>query len=98
MIETAVLAYIGLRRPYRFERAIVAALALVVATAVILAAGWLIAIGGLTSVGPRAYYFLYLLLLLALAVALVRWPALSAPVLTLAVSDFGLCVGSYALC
>ncbi len=97
MIETAVLAYIGLRRPYRFERAIVAALALVVAIAVILAAGWLIAIGGLTSVGPRAYYFLYLLVLLALAVALLRWPWLAAAVLALAVIDFGWGVGSYAL-
>jgi GDSL-like Lipase/Acylhydrolase family len=97
MIETAVLAYIGLRRPYRFERAIVAALALVVAIAVILVAARLIAIGGLTSVGPRAYYFLYLLVLLALAVVLVRWPWLAAAVLALAVIDFGWGVGSYAL-
>ena len=97
MIETAVLAYIGLRRPYRFERAIVAALALVLAIAVILVAGCLVAIGELTSFGPRTCYFLYLLVLLALAVTLVRWPWLAAALLVLAVIDFGWGVGSYAL-
>ena len=97
MIETAVLAYVGLRRPYRFERAIVAALALVLAIAVILTAGWLIAIGELTSFGPRACYFLYLLVLVALALALVRWPWLAAALLVLAAIDFGWGVGSYAL-
>jgi hypothetical protein len=72
-----MLAYVGLSRPYRFERAIIAFVAFVLAIAVLLAAGWLVAVGELTAFGPRAFYFLYLLALLVLVIALVRWPRLA---------------------
>src|SRR5882672_4911518 len=92
-----MLAYVGLNRPYRFERAIIAFVAFVLAIAVLLTAGWLVAIQELTAFGPRAAYFLYLLALLLLAIALVRWPRLAGAVLILALVDFGWGVGSYAL-
>ena len=62
-MSNRVFAYVGLSRPYRFERAIPALLALVLAFAVIPAAGWLAAIDDLRAGGPRAHYFLYLLAL-----------------------------------
>ncbi len=96
-MSNRLLAYLGLRRPYRFERTIIVFAALVLAIAVILMAGYLAATGDFTAFGPRAQYFLYLLALLALAVALLRWPWLAAAVLALAVIDFGWGVGSYAL-
>jgi hypothetical protein len=92
-----MLRYFGLTRPYSFERVLVAAFALLVAALVIVAALWLVALGELTSFGPRAVYFLYLLVLLVLAMALVHWPWVSAALLALAVVEFGWGVGSYAL-
>ncbi len=96
-MSNRVLTYVGLSRPYRFERAILALFACALASAVILAAGWLAAIDELRAVGPRAHYFLYLLALLALAIALVRWPRLAALLLVLAAIEFGWGVGSYVL-
>jgi lysophospholipase L1-like esterase len=92
-----MLAYVGLSRPYRFERAIIAFVAFVLAIAVLLAAGWLVAVGELTAFGPRAFYFLYLLALVLLVIALVRWPRIAGALLILALVDFGWGVGSYAL-
>jgi hypothetical protein len=96
-MSNRMLAYVGFSRPYRFERAIIAFVALVLAFAVLLAAGWLVAIEELTAFGPRAFYFLYLLALLVLAVALVRWPRIAGVLLILALVDFGWGIGSYAL-
>ena len=96
-MSNPMLAYVGLSSPYRFERAIIAVVALVLVLAVLLAAGWLVAIGELTAFGPRAFYFLYLLVLLVLAIALLRWPRLAGALLILALVDFGWGVGSYAL-
>jgi hypothetical protein len=87
-------AYFGLRRPYRFERVIPAALAVLLAIAVAIAVAWLWAIGEL-SAGPRAIYFLYLAAVLALALAFVRWPKLASVLLALAALDFFWGVGSY---
>ena len=96
-MSNPMLAYVGLSRPYRFERAIIAVVALVVVLAVLLTAGWLVAIEELTAFGPRAFYFLYLLALLVLAIAFLRWPRLAGALLILALVDFGWGVGSYAL-
>ena len=53
-----VLAYLGLRRPYRFERAVPVVLALVLMGLVAAtAAGFAIA-GELRPTGPRTSYFL----------------------------------------
>ena len=74
-----MLAYVGLSRPYRFERAIIAFVAFFLAIAVLLTAGWLVTIEELTAFGPRTFYFLYLLTLCVLVAALVRWPRWPAP-------------------
>jgi hypothetical protein len=90
-------AHFGLSRPYRFERTIIAAAALILAIVVVVTAAWLAAIEELHAGGPRAHYFLYLLVLLALAIALVPWPWLAGGLLVLGLIDFGWGIGSYAL-
>ncbi|MGQ0585476.1 MAG: SGNH/GDSL hydrolase family protein [Reyranella sp.] len=92
-----ILAYVGLRRPYRFERAIPALLAVLLSFVVVVSAAWLATVDELTAGGPRAVYFLYLLVLLALVIALVRWPRLAPVLLVLAVADLFWGVGSHAL-
>ena len=78
-MSNRMLAYVGLSRPYRFERAIIALVAFVLGVAVIPAVGCLVAIQELTAFGPRAFYFVYLLALVLLAIALVRWPRVPVP-------------------
>jgi hypothetical protein len=51
-----MLRYLGLRRPYRFKRFLVAAAVLLVAVAAIAVATWLIAVDELTSVGPFQWH------------------------------------------
>src|SRR5262245_38682934 len=68
------LAYFGLRQPYRFERTIIAAVALGLVTLVVATALRLWAADQLHLDGPRAHYFLYLLVTLALSIMLLRWP------------------------
>jgi hypothetical protein len=92
-----VRAYIGLGRPFRIERAIIACLAIVVAIAVAATVFWLAGIDALHVGGPRADYFLYLLVLLGLAVALVRWPWIAVALLTLAIVDFTWGAGAFVL-
>ncbi len=92
-----VRAYFGLVRPYRFERAIIAVIAIVVAVAVAAMAFWLASLDELHAGGSRADYVLYLLALLGLAVALVRWPWIAGALLMLAIIDFAWGAGAYAL-
>ena len=91
------LVYCGLRRPCRFERAIPVVLALFLGLVVIAVAVWFAVIGELGAGGPRALYFLYLLALLALAIAVVRWPPFAGALVVLALVDFAWGVGSWAL-
>ena len=91
------LAYCGLRRPYRFERAIPVLLALLLGIVVFAVAVWFAATDELSAGGPRAFYFVYLLVLLALAIAVVRWPPFAGALLVLALVDFTWGVGSWAL-
>lgn len=87
-------AHFGLARPYRFERVILSLIALVLMIALGVAAIWLCAIGQLAP-GPRAGYFLYLGVVLLLALGLVRWPRIAAVLLALAALDFFWGIGSY---
>ena len=84
---TSILHYVGLDRPYRFERAIPTLLAIVLMIVVIAVAGWLAATDRLIAGGPRGYYFLYLLSLLVLTIALARWPWVAAVPLVLCLVD-----------
>ena len=92
-----MLRYLGLRHPYRFDRALVVLAAVLMLSAVAIAVMLLAARSDLTSFGPRAAYFLYLVALLILAVLLVRWPWVSVTVLILAAVELGWGIGSYAL-
>ncbi len=78
-------------RPYRFERAIPGIAALAALLAVAAAALWLATTGGLVPDGPRALYFAWLVLLLAGAVATLRWPGMAGVLLAVALID--LCWG-----
>jgi hypothetical protein len=92
-----LLAHIGLIRPYRFERLIVAlAAAFLLATlAAALAVLW--STGEFTPGSPRERYFLYLAGLVVAGFALAGRPALAAGALSLAIVDLALGLGSHAL-
>ncbi len=92
-----ILAYAGLRRPYRIERAIPVLCALFLAVVVVATAGGMAAADRLGHDGPRAQYFLYLLVLLFLVLALARWPRLATAVLLLAVVELSWGLGSRVL-
>jgi hypothetical protein len=92
-----ILVYSGLRRPYRFERAIPVLLALLLLCVVVVATIWLAALDALTGGGPRTLYLVYLLALLALVIALVRWPRLAAALLALALIELSWGMGSHVL-
>ena len=92
-----LLAHVGLRRPYRFERAIPVLCALVLVLIVVATAAWMAATDRLGHGGPRAHYFLYLAALLVLVVVLARWPRLATAVLVLALVDLSWGLGSRVL-
>ena len=94
---TFFLHHFGLSRPYRFERAILAGLAILLALLALLAAVWMRATDELPLRGPRGEYFLYLLVLLALVLALVRWPRLAGVVLVLLAFELAWGAGLFAL-
>ena len=94
---TVILDHFGLSRPYRFERVILAGLAILLALFALVAAVWMRAIGELPLRGPRGEYFLYLLILLVLVLALVRWPLLATVVLVLMAFDLTWGAGLFAL-
>lgn len=94
---TFFLDHFGLRRPYRFERVVLAGLAVLLALLALLAAVWMRAIGELPLHGPRGEYFLYLLTLFVLVLALVRWPRLAGLLLVLMAFDLAWGAGLFAL-
>ena len=94
---TIFLDHFGLSRPYRFERAILAGLAILLALLALLAAVWMRATDELPLLGPRGEYFLYLLVLLALVLVLVRWPRLGGVVLVLMAFELAWGAGLFAL-
>ncbi|CAN5907863.1 hypothetical protein BH11PSE3_BH11PSE3_16990 [soil metagenome] len=94
---TSFLGYLGLRRPYRFERTIPAVLAVLLAVLAVAAALWMRQTGQLALRGPRGEYFLYVLVLLAGVVALARWPKLAGLVLALASFELAWGAGFFVL-
>lgn len=92
-----MLRYFGLRNPYRFERTILAGLAFLLALLAVVAAIWMRETGQLALHGPRGEYFLYLLILLGLVMALLRWPRLAGVILVLAAFELGWGAGLLAL-
>jgi lysophospholipase L1-like esterase len=94
---TFFLDHFGLRRPYRFERAIVGGLAVLLVLLALLAALWMRAIDELPVRGPRGEYFLYLLMLFVLVLSLVRWPRLAALLVVLMAFELTWGAGLFAL-
>jgi hypothetical protein len=93
----ALLGHVGLSRPYRFERTLVALCALALALCVAAAAAGLAAFGELSLHAPRAGYFFWLIGLLGVAALLARWPKLAALPLAVAALDLALGLSSMAL-
>jgi hypothetical protein len=86
-----LLDHFGLARPYRFERTLLAALAFALLLALAIMARILWKVGGLFPGTVRADYVWYLLGLLLVALALLRWPKLAGLLLLWALVD--LCLG-----
>lgn len=89
-----LLAYAGLVRPYRFERTLVVLAALLMG-AVIGAAVLHFSLAGKLTLGtPRYRYFIYMAVLLTLALLLVPWPRIAVVVLSLATLEAALGLGT----
>ena len=96
-MHNLALRHVGLAKPYRFERLLAVLVAACLAFAVAATAIGLVVAGELDRHSPRELYFLYLAGLILAGLALAPWPWLSSVVLTLAVVDFSLGLGSLAL-
>jgi hypothetical protein len=92
-----LLRHVGLLRPYRFERVLAVATALILAIAIFATAVYLAATGALTRHTPRETYFVYLAVLVLAGVLLAPWPRPSSFVLSLALIEYGLGIGSLLL-
>jgi hypothetical protein len=91
-LKHGLLAFVGLARPYRFERTLVVLAAVLLALVVSAAAIHFHLGGKLPPDSPRYWYFVYVAALVALALLLVPWPRLAVVVLSLAALEtaFGL--------
>lgn len=88
------LAFAGLARPYRFERTLVVLTALLLAVVVGAAAIHFRLTGKLPPDSPRYWYFVYMAALVVLALLLVPWPRLAAVLLSLAILEAALGLGT----
>jgi hypothetical protein len=91
------LAYLGLAKPYRFQRTLAGLTALLLGGIAAAACLSLYLADQLAADSPRAFYFLYLAALIALALLLVPLTRLAAVPLTVAALEIGLGIGSLAL-
>jgi hypothetical protein len=92
-----LLDHFGLVRPFRFERTLLAAVGLAVLLALAILAAVLWQADGLKAGTQRATYFLYLLVLVFAALALLRWTKVAMALLTLATLDLGLGIATRLL-
>jgi lysophospholipase L1-like esterase len=95
-------AHFGLEQPHRFERLLVLLVTVFLSIVVLAAALFLWTRRGNAGRGlswgtPRGWYFVYLSILLALALVLARWPRAAAAVVSLATLEIGLGFGSALL-
>jgi hypothetical protein len=85
-----LLDHFGLVRPYRFERTLLAVFAFALLLAMAITAWMLWKIGELFPGTQRMHYFYYLLGLVLVALALLRWPKAALVLLMWATIDLGL--------
>jgi ABC-type amino acid transport substrate-binding protein len=88
---------LGLTRPFRFERTLTVLFALILASVAGAAAVRLVLAGGLTAETPRSWYFVYVAVLIGVAVLCVPWPRMAAVALSVAALELGLGLGSAVL-
>ena len=91
------LAYVGLLKPYRFERVLAALAATLLGTVLVVTAIGFVLAGELGRHTPRELYFVYLAGLVVVGIAAVPWPKLSALVLVLGTFESAFGIGSFAL-
>lgn len=96
-MRRSLLDHFGLRRPFRFERTLLAVVALIVLAAIAVSATALWQTGGLKAGTLRATYFLYLLTLVLAVLALLRFPRVAMALLALAAIDLGLGISTRLL-
>src|SRR4051812_985279 len=89
-----LLDHLGLVRPYRFERTLLAGTALLLLIATVVLAAILAHAGELKAGTLRAEYLVYLLALVLGAVALLRLPRVAMALLALGAIDLGLGIGT----
>jgi hypothetical protein len=92
-----LLDHVGLARPYRFERTLLALAAVVLLVATAILAALLDHAGELKAGTQRATYFYYLVGLMLAALALLRWRKTAMALLALATLDLGLGIGTQLL-
>jgi hypothetical protein len=89
--------YLGLTRPFRFERTLTVLFAMVLAAVAGAAAARFGLAGTLTAGTPRSWYFIYVAVLVGLAVICAPWPRVAAVALSIAAIELGLGLGSVVL-
>lgn len=96
-MSTWLLGYVGLAKPYRFERLLCALAAALLALLLAISIVGCLMTGELIRYTPRDSYFLYLAILVVAGLALAPLPRLAAIVLALATVDLALGMGSLVL-
>lgn len=96
-MKHGLLAFAGLARPYRFERAFVVLPTVLLAALAGAAAIHFHLTGKLPPDSPRYWYFVYMAVLVVLSFLLVPWPRLAAVVLSLAILEAAFGLGTACL-
>jgi hypothetical protein len=96
-MKRRIAGHLGLTRPFRFERTLTVLFALILASVAGAAAVRFELAGGLTAGTPRSWYFVYMAVLIGLAVLCAPWPRMAAVALSVAALELGLALGSAVL-
>jgi lysophospholipase L1-like esterase len=92
-----IIDFVGLRKPYRFERTLAVLCSLLMGLVVGGSALYFWSGPGLTWGTPRAWYFIFVGTLLAIGILCAPWPRIAMVVLSLAALEIGFGLGSAAL-
>src|SRR5918999_1327896 len=96
-MKRRIAGYLGITRPFRFERTLTVLFALILASVAGAAAVRFELSGSLTAGTPRSWYFVYVAALIGLAVICAPWPRMAAVALSVAALELGLGLGSAVL-
>ena len=96
-MKRRIAAYLGLTRPFSFRRTLTVLSASILAVIAGAAATYFGLTGDLIAGTPRSWYFVYVAVLIGLAVLCVPWPRMAAVALSVAALELGLGLGSFVL-